>query len=251
MAGIQLPDFHSKNVPMTWGPLEVVQPGDPLLAPVPVDLTDGKTDASGQASWTFQTSADPGDPTGPVETQADIMHVTVHRPELDQIRAALTNALLGFVPPILQSTVLFLIGKFNPALAGLQTSANALLDRPGEAAALIRFHGKNPPSPAPASQTPAPSTTCTTSAPAGTYSGRLTTNSVTDIAPGEIDLGESGTTTDHGTGPVTLTVSADGSLSGTFEETLQETQEFKGLQRAPGPPRWIWWAQVSAARCAR
>ena len=229
VAGIQLPDFHSKNVPMTWGPLEILAPGDPLLAPVPVDPTDAVTDASGHATWTFRTSADPGDSTGPVETQADIMHVTVHRPELDKIRAALTNALLGFIPPILQSTVLYLIGKLNPAIAGIQTSLNALLDRPGEAAAVIRFHGKNPPTPAPASQTPVLSTACTTSAPAGKYSGTLTTDSVTDVPPGEIDLGESGTTTDHGTGPVTITVAPDGSLSGTFEEAITETEEFRGL----------------------
>ena len=43
-----------------------------------------------------------------------------------------------------------------------------------------------------------------------------------------IDLGESGTTTDHGTGPLTITVAADGSLSGWFSQTVTETADYHG-----------------------
>ena len=229
VAGIQLPDFHAKNVPLTWGPLEVVAPGDPLLGPVPAGSTDAVTDATGSATWNFQTSTDPGDKDGPIEHQVDIMHVAVHRPELDQIRAALTRALLGFIPPILQDTVLYLIGKLYPAIAGIQSSVNALLDRTGEGAAWFTYHGKVPPTPAPTQATPGPSAICTTTLPAGTYNGTMTTDSVTSVPPGEIDLGEAGTTTDDGTGPVTITVAADGTLSGTFSQSVTETAQYTGL----------------------
>ena len=96
VAKVALPDFRSKNVPLTWGPLEAL--ADPLLAPAPVAPTNGLTDDTGQATWSFETSVDPGDPTGPIRTQMDIMPVAVHRPELDRVRVALTDALLGYVP---------------------------------------------------------------------------------------------------------------------------------------------------------
>jgi len=155
--------------------------------------------------------------------------VAVHRPELDDVRAALTRALLGFIPPILQDTVLYLLGKLYPAIAGIQSSFNALLDRPGEGAAWFTYHGKVPPTPPPTQATPGPSVVCTTTLPAGTYTGTMTTDSVTSVPPGEIDLGEAGTTTDHGTGPVTLTVAADGSLSGSFSQSVTETAQYTGL----------------------
>jgi hypothetical protein len=230
VAGIQLPDFHSKNVPLTWDSIEVVAPGDPLVAPVPISPTDASTDASGKAGWNFQTSADPGDPSGPVESQLDIMHVTVHRPELDQVRAALTRALLGFIPPILQDTVLYLIGKVDPAIAGIQSSVNALLDRPGEAGALIRFHGKNQPTPVPtASPAPSGETACTATLSTGSHTGTLTDDQATIIGLGTIDQGDSDSFSEHGTAPLTVSVGVDGTLSASFVETIQHHEVYNSL----------------------
>ncbi len=100
VAGIALPDFTARNVPLTWGPLEA--PGDPLISPRDSATANGVTDGAGQATWGFLTSVDPGDPTGQKLTQVDGMPVAIHRPELDRLQDKLTAALLGPIPAILR-----------------------------------------------------------------------------------------------------------------------------------------------------
>ncbi len=221
-AGIALPDFTSKAVPLTFGPL---QPSTgPLLGPAAGAVDQTTTDATGQAHWPFLTAVDPGDPKGPPLTQVDTMPVAVHRAELDELRARLTSALLGQVPTILRSYVAAILA---PILDGIQGRLNVLLDARGHASAYLDYHGPKPPSPSPSAAT-AVAGACGVGLPAGTYAGTLTFESTTTVPPGTIDLGESGTTTDQGAGPVTVIVAPDGSLSGSFQETLTTHQVFEG-----------------------
>jgi hypothetical protein len=218
VAGIELPDFRSKNVPLTWEDVHVVLPGNPLMAPLPVSPTDATTDDSGRATWAFQVGPNPGDPAGPYKSQLDVMDVAVHRPELGRVREALTNALLGFIPTILRPYVAGLLG---PMLDGAQERMNSILDVPGKGEALIEYRDKVPATPVPAPATPTASTMCSTTLPAGTYSGTITTDNLTQVAT---VAGDPDTTTDEGSGPVTLTVAADGTLSGNFSVAITTTE---------------------------
>jgi hypothetical protein len=212
VAKIALPDFHAKEIPLTWGPLD--PSANPLLAPVDSDRTNDVTDATGHATWAFLTSRDPGDRTGPELSQVDIMHVAVHRPELDRLRNALTGVLLGFIPVILRPFVTKLLA---PALDGLQGRLNGLLDAPGMGTATIIFHGHATPAPS-VSSSPAPSGGCSLSpVPAGSYAGTYTYSQTLTF----------GAVVDHydGVGTVTLTVAADGTLSGTWGATLHRTYD--------------------------
>ena len=171
------------------------------------------TDATGLAAWPFVASRDPGDPTGEQQNQFDYMPVAVHRPELDRLRAALSNALFGFVPGLLRP---FVDALFAPYLDGLQARLNDLLDAHGRGVAVLVFHDKVPPTPSP-STSPSPSSACGVRVPAGTYTGTFALTSTTTVPP--FAPGGSGVTTDHGNGPLTLNVAADGSLTGSLSET--------------------------------
>jgi hypothetical protein len=220
---IALPNFHSNAVPITWSPIKPAL--DPLLGPIDADRTNDVTDTNGQAVWTFLTARDPGDPTGEELNQVDSMTVTAHRPELDTVRQRLTDALLGWVPTLLKP---FVVGLFAPYLDGLQDRLNKLLDATGNGIVVLRYRGQASPRPSTAAS-PAASGQCATSLPAGTYQGTLTEDSTTIVPPGQVDLGESGGTNDHGTGPLTVTVAPDGSLGGTFSVTVLDHQVFQGL----------------------
>jgi hypothetical protein len=214
-AQIALPNFQAHDVPLTWGPLQA--PADPLLSPLDSAKTNDTTDAKGQASWPFQTSHDPGDPTGEQVNQLDFMPVAVHRPELDQARSRLTTALLGFIPGLLRP---FVSALFAPYLDGLQSRLNTLLDARGTGVAVLVYHDKAKPTPAP-STSPAPSGACSPSpVAAGSYSGTFTMSSTTVLATGANP--RASVTTDNGTGPFNLTVAPDGSLTGSFSYQVNE-----------------------------
>jgi hypothetical protein len=217
VAGVTLPDFTSKNVPVTWGQ---VQPGgNPMLASSgsPSAVTDDK----GQAIWAFATSVDPGDPDGQLHYQEDTLLLAAHRPELDQVRDAVTNALLGFVPAVLRPAV----GKLlAPLLGKLQANLNKLLDAAGTGHVWIDYHDKVPP-------TPVPSGACSTSpVAAGTYAG-TTDNTGSEI----IDQGASGLTVDNATGQgsATIVIAGDGSASGSWDmvvdNVFDETVKVNGV----------------------
>ena len=216
-AQIALPNFQAHGVPLTWGPLQA--PADPLLAPLDSARTKDTTDAKGQASWPFQTSHDPGDPTGEQLNQVDYMPVAVHRPEIDQARSRLTTALLGFIPGLLRP---FVSALFAPYLDGLQSRLNTLLDARGTGSATLIYHAKAKPTPAP-STSPAPSGACSPSpVPAGSYSGTFTLSLTTVLSTGANPRAD--VTTDKGTGPFNMTVSSDGSLTGTFSYQVNEDE---------------------------
>ena len=216
-AQIALPNFQAHGVPLTWGPLQA--PADPLLAPLDSTRTNDTTDAKGQASWPFQTSHDPGDPTGEQLNQVDYMPVAVHRPEIDQARSRLTTALLGFIPSLLRP---FVSALFAPYLDGLQSRLNLLLDARGTGAAMLVYHAKAEPTPAP-STSPAPSGACSPSpVAAGSYSGTFTLSLTTVLGTGANARAD--VTTDKGTGPLNVTVSSDGSLTGTFSYQVNEDE---------------------------
>jgi hypothetical protein len=122
-----------------------------------------------------------------------------------------------------------LITQIAPNLDGIQNSVNALLDVPGKGTAVIEYRDKVPPTPAPPSATPAPSSACTVALPAGAYQGTFSFNSTENIPPGVIDLGESGIDNDQGTGPVNANVAADGSVTGTAQMSLQMHDQYLGL----------------------
>ncbi|MFI5259937.1 MAG: hypothetical protein ACHQ01_10075, partial [Candidatus Limnocylindrales bacterium] len=214
-AQIALPNFQAHDVPLTWGPIQA--PADPLLSPLDSAKTNDTTDAKGQASWPFQTSHDPGDPTGEQLNQLDYMPVAVHRPEIDQARSRLTTALLGFIPGLLRP---FVSALFAPYLDGLQSRLNTLLDARGTGVAMLVYHDKAKPTPAP-STSPAPSGACSPSpVPAGSYSGTFTLSSTTVLGTGVNPRAD--VTTDKGAGPFDMTVSSDGSLTGTFSYQVNE-----------------------------
>jgi hypothetical protein len=212
-----LPNFQAHGVPLTWGPLQAQ--ADPLLSPLDSTRTNDTTDAKGQASWPFQTSHDPGDPKGEQLNQVDYMPVSVHRPEIDQARSRLTTVLLGFIPSLLRP---FVSALFAPYLDGLQSRLNLLLDARGTGAAMLVYHDKAKPTPAP-STTPAPSGACSPSpVAAGSYSGTFTMSLTTVLGTGA--NARANVTTDKGTGPVNMTVSSDGSLTGTFSYQVNEDE---------------------------
>ncbi len=212
-AGVALPDFHGKSVPLTWGPIEA--PPNPLLAPTG---SNPITDDYGLAHWGFVTSVDPGDPTGEQRNQFDYLPVAVHRPELDAARQRLTNILLGSIPDLLRP---YVAAIFAPYLNGIQARLNALLDAHGRGAAVIVFHDQAspPPSPSAPPASPASSGGCSPNPVApGTYKGTITNTSLEtiDISNGST-IGKTVATSDA-TGPATVVVAADGSVSGTWSQ---------------------------------
>ncbi len=219
VAGIALPDFTAHDVPLTWGPLQAS--GDPLLSAVD-SATTGVTDAAGQATWAFVTSVDPGDPTGELLKQLDSLPVAIHRPELDRLQDKLTAALLGPIPAVLRP---FLAGLIAPAFDGLQARLNTLLDARGIGWVALIYHGKASPPPSP-SASPAPSGSCNPNpVAAGSYSGTMTSvfKETITIGQGGSATGDVLATTD-GTGPATLVVAADGTVTGAW--TLETHESF-------------------------
>ena len=225
VAKIALPDFSSKNVPISWGPIAIEPAGGALLAGNdPTKVTD-QTDATGQATWAFTVSPDPGK-TGEDRTQADEMPVAAHRPELDKLRNALTDALLGFVPQLLRNFVKQEI--LQPTLEKIQGNLNPILDARGTGYAFLHYHDQASPKPSSAAAS-AGTASCAVSLPAGTYTGTFSSKSTTIVPPGEIDLGEAGGSNDTGSGPLSVTVGPDGALSGTFHQSVLDHMVWTGL----------------------
>ncbi len=206
-AGIELPDFTSKGVPVTFGPLDA--PGDPLLGPTDQAVATTATDDTGKAVWPFLTARDPGDPTGEQRNQFDYMPVAVHRPDLDTLKKRLTLTLLSPLPPILQPFVGALLA---PVLNGIQDRLNSILDIRGRGPAIIVFHDRAAPtlSPSPSS-TPSGSGACRVTLPVGTYTGTFT--AVLD-EPATPDL--QAASHESMSGPAMLRIASDGTVSGSF-----------------------------------
>ena len=201
-ARIELPDFRAKPAPVTFGPLSPV--GDALLSPADGAASTVTTDVTGHATWPFTVAPDPGDPGGALEHQIDRMPVAVHRPELDAARAELTATLLAPIPDLLRPIVATI---FKPLLDGVQDRLNALLDARGTGVAVLDYHDKRPPSPSPTSKAN-PASACGITATPGTYTGTYRFTIDTKEPP----------ISDHnaGSGPVTLVVAADGTITGTL-----------------------------------
>ena len=245
VAKIQLPDFSAKSVPITWEPIEVEPATGPLLSGDDPKGSD-TTDANGQATWAFTVSPDPGT-TGEDLTQADDMPVAAHRPELTQLRTALTNALLGFVPALLRGFVVKEL--LDPSLDKIQGKLNDLLDARGTGYAFLHYHDQA--SPKPSTPTASGGTaSCTVSLPAGTYTGTFSSKSTTIVPPGQIDLSEAGGSNDTGSGPLTVTVGADGALSGTFHQTLLDHMVWTGLAEGTADTTMEQDGSVSGTLCS-
>ena len=213
VAKVELPDFHAGNIPLTWGPLEA--PTDALLGPAGSAQDTDITDANGQATWDFHTSTDPGDPEGEQRNQVDAMPVTVHRPEIAQARERLTRSLLGYIPALLRP---FVARVFAPYIDGLQDRLNTILDARGRGTAFLIFHAGTPPTPR-HSATPA---TCTPNPILpGAYTG-TNTNDFTEKIPMT-----GGGLIDHNTatGPVTLTIAPDGSITGSWSFQMHQISD--------------------------
>ena len=212
-AGIDLPDFTSKGVPVTFGPLEA--PGDPLLGPTDQAATTTATDDTGKAAWPFLTARDPGDPTGEQRNQFDYMSVAVHRPELETLKRRLTLALLSPLPALIQPFVGALLA---PVLNGIQDRLNNILDVRGRGPAIIVFHDKAPP--ASPSVTPSGSATCAVSVPPGAYTGTFSAEVDSDQPPVRDRY--------SATGPVSLQVGTGGSVTGSFSVHVMHIYDLSG-----------------------
>ncbi len=221
VAKIRLPKFDPLGIPLTWGQLE--GPADPLLTPTEPGHTKDVTDSEGRAQWGFVVAADPGDPTGGQLSQVMAMPVSVHRAELDQARDKLTFALLGSIPDLVRPYAARLLA---PYLDGLQARVNVLLDARGRGTAYLVYHDGKRPTPTPA---PAASGCGAGRLGPGTYTGTYTNTFVETIPM------TGGATVDHddATGPVSLTVAADGSVSGrwsyTSHQVFDEHAEVSGV----------------------
>jgi hypothetical protein len=241
---VDVPDFRAKQVPVTWGPIESLP--DPLLAPIDSAATNTVTDDTGTTTWGFLTSRDPGDPTGEPVGQLDTMPIAVHRPEIEQARTKLTDALLGWIPPLVKP---FVLALFAPYLDGLEGRLNALLDARGTGTVDLKYHEKAPPTPSP-STTPSGSGACAVTQPAATDQGSLTIKSTTIIPPGQIDLGEHGGENDAGSAPLSVAVGADGSLSGQFTLTSQNHFEAQGISQGTEDTTVVENGSVGGTLCA-
>ncbi len=215
---VALPDFRPNGIPLTWGPLDPST--EPLLGPAGSAQDSTTTDASGQSSWEFRTSPDPGDPTGEQRNQVDAMTVTAHRPNIQQARDRLTKALLAPIPAQLRG---FVAGQFQQSADALQARLDKLLDARGSGNADLVYHARAKP-------TPTRSGSCTPSpVPPGTYTGTAV-NIFTESFPTT-----GGALVDHNnfSGPVTLSVAKDGALSGTWtyqsQESFQEDVSANGV----------------------
>ncbi len=205
---IALPDFRPNGIPLTWGPLDPAT--DPLLGPVGSAQNSTTTDAVGRSSWEFRTSPDPGDPTGEQRNQIDAMIVVAHRANIQQAQDRLAKALLTPVPGWLRA---FVAKQFEPSADALRARIDQLLDTRGSGNADLVYHAR-------ATPTPARSGSCNPGpVPAGTYTGTAV-NTFADNIP---TLG--GALVDHNnfTGPVTLSVATDGTLSGSWSYRSQES----------------------------
>jgi hypothetical protein len=213
VAKVALPDFHAKDIPLTWGPLDA--PADVLLGPAASAHDTDITDASGRATWDFQTATEPGDPDGEQRSQVDAMPVAVHRPEIARARARLTEALLGYIPGLLRP---FVARVFAPYIDGLQDRLNSILDARGRGTAFLIYHAGKPPTP---SQSASPATCTASPVLPGTYTG-TNTNTFTD----KISI-TGGGLVDHNsaTGPVTLTVMPGGSVTGRWSFRMRQVSD--------------------------
>jgi hypothetical protein len=248
VAKIQIPDFSSKSVPITWGPVTTEGGTGALLAGDDPTKGNDTTDKTGQATWAFTVAPDPGKKTGEDVTQADEMPVAAHRPELTQLRNALTNALLGFVPSLLRGFVQKEL--LDPTLEKVQGSLNEILDARGYTDAFLHYHDEGSPKPSGAAASASAGTaSCTVSLPTGTYNGTFTTKSTTIIPPGEIDLGEAGGSNDSGTGPLTVAVGSDGTLSGTFHLDVLQHMVWTGLAEGTADTTMVQDGTVSGTLC--
>ena len=225
-ANIALPDFSTRGASVSFGQIAVTGTPAALLFPAAGAAQTALTDDTGQAHWPFSVAPDPGKGSGTYTVQQDTIQVTVHRKELDDLRADLTRVLLGQLPEILRPYLNLLL---QPLLAKLQDGLNKLLDTaPAPGTATLYFHQPTPPTPSP-STTPSGSGACAVSQPAGTDQGSLTIKSTTIVPPGDIDLGEHGGENDAGQAPLGAAVGSDGSLSGQFTFTTQNHFEAHGL----------------------
>ena len=179
-----------------------------MLGPTGTAGPDGVTDGNGEATWTFMTSTDPGDPAGTEQRQQVTMLVTVSRPEVAEAKAKLNEALFGGIPGILRPYVAAL---FAPYIDGLETRLNAILDAHGSGTATLFYHDPVKPRPSPL---PSASGLCSPSPMlAGSYTGTNESTETIDSPPSMTHAVTSG--------PVQLQVTADGSVTGTWGYTLQ------------------------------
>ena len=113
----------------------------------------------------------------------------------------------------------------------------------------LQYHDKAPPTPSP-STTPSGSGACTVAQPAATDQGSLTIKSTTILPPGVIDLGEHGGENDVGSGPLSVAVGADGSLSGQFTLTSQNHFEAQGISNGTEDTTVVETGSVGGTLCA-
>jgi hypothetical protein len=93
--GVPLPEFTPKGAKVRW---DVSDESPPLISP---GQDTGTLNAEGLAQLPFETTTEtPEEAKGELTTGLVIAKATVHRTDLDLLRAALTRSLLGILPGV-------------------------------------------------------------------------------------------------------------------------------------------------------
>lgn len=147
-AQVALPSFRGRDAQVAWGTPSIDTP-----ALVTLGTFDTVTDANGEARWTFLAGPDPGEAPGGDRTATVAIDLTVHRPELDDARAKLTDALFGGIPKVLRS---FVTEIFSFFVDPLQKAVNDLIDTKASGSASLTYHDAPPATPVPSAGPSAP-----------------------------------------------------------------------------------------------
>lgn len=195
-AQVALPSFRGRDAQVSWGTPSIDTPA--LVTPGTFETV---TDANGEARWTFLAGPDPGEAPGADRTATVAIDLTVHRPELDDARTKLTDALFGGIPKLLRP---FVTEVFSFFVDPLQKAVNDLIDTKASGSASLTYHDAPPPTAAPSAGTSAPASI------AGTWNGVWTSEQYAGLTGGfTLKFLQSGTKLSG-----TITISGSNCISG-------------------------------------
>ncbi|MEO8274466.1 MAG: hypothetical protein ABI620_10405, partial [Chloroflexota bacterium] len=191
-AQVALPSFRGRDAQVAWGLPSIDQ-----AALITEGITESVTDANGEARWRFIANRDPGEAPGTDRSSTLTLDLTVHRPELDDARAKLTDALFGGVPKLLRP---FVNEIFSFFVDPLQKAVNELIDTKASGLAVLTYHDAPPATPVPSAGPSAPTNIT------GTWNGQWASDQYVGLTGGfTLNFAQSGSKL---TGTITIVGSA-------------------------------------------